>query len=154
MMVLVTVNTVGRYALGLQIPGAFEYTESILVLVLFFAFPIAQYHGTHIHVSFLMKSFSPATRRSVQVTTLLLSTGLFAVVSYTAWTFAMDSWDIRELANGAVRFPIYPFKFAIVIGLVLLTIQFALDTGRTVLGLKVPQVEMHTDDEDESTEAQ
>ncbi|MGB3742566.1 MAG: TRAP transporter small permease [Castellaniella sp.] len=152
MMMLVTINTVGRYLFNVQVIGTFEYTEAILVLILFFAFPIAQYHGTHIHVSFLMKSFSAMVRRFVQVVTLLLSAALFSVVSYAAWTFAMDSWDIRELANGAVRFPIYPFKFAIFIGLALLTIQFLLDAGRAAVGLRVPQMEMPSDDEDEPVE--
>lgn len=127
MMVLVVANTVLRFFFNAPIVGTLEITESMLTVMIFLSLALTQFEGGHIHVVLLTDRFPAPLRRASRFVAMLLGFLFFAWCSYAAWGFAMKSWAIDEHEWGAISFPLYPVKFVVFAGLLLLTFQFLLD---------------------------
>ncbi len=137
-MFMVAVNVIGRYGFDSPFNGAFIYTQSLLTFMIFLSIGLTQHHRGHIKVVFLTRLMSPLLRRTVQTLMSALATLFFLVASYATLMFALESFEVREEIFDAVTYPIYPVKFVVFIGLVLLTLQFALDTAMNAMGIEDP----------------
>lgn len=126
-MLLVGVNVLGRYLFNAPLTGTLEFTESLLVLIIFFSLALTQYDGGHIRVTLLTRRLSVASQRALTVFAMLCGAIFFAWCAYAAWRFAYESWTVNEYEWGTVAFPLYPVKFVVFGGIVLLAIQFLLD---------------------------
>jgi TRAP-type C4-dicarboxylate transport system permease small subunit len=127
MMLLVVANILGRYLFNAPLAGTLEFTESLLVLVIFLSLALTQYDGGHIRVTLLTRRLTRGAARAANVFCMLLGALFFAWCAYAAWRFAYQSFSFREQEWGTVVFPLYPVKFVVFIGILLLAIQFLLD---------------------------
>jgi TRAP-type C4-dicarboxylate transport system permease small subunit len=128
MMILVSANIVGRYLFNAPITGAFEVTEALLVVIIMLGLALTQYHDGHIRVTILTRRMPPVWAHTAKVCALVLGAVFFAWCGYASWKFAYESYSFNEQEWGTITFPLYPFKFIVFIGIVLLAIQFVLDT--------------------------
>lgn len=128
MMVLVVANIVGRYAFNKPITGAFEITESLLVVIIMLGLSLTQYQDRHIRVTIITRRLSPSWARVAKLIALACGAAFSAWCAYASWLFAYESYSFNEQEWGTITFPLYPFKFVVFIGIILLTIQFVLDT--------------------------
>lgn len=127
MMALVVANTLLRFFLNAPIAGTLEITESLLTMLIFLSVGLTQFEGGHIHVVLVTERLPQALQRVMRVLAMLLGAVFFAWSTYAAWGFAMKSLAIDEHEWGAISFPVYPVKFIVFLGLLLLTVQFFLD---------------------------
>jgi TRAP-type C4-dicarboxylate transport system permease small subunit len=104
-----------------------EFTESLLVLIIFFSLALTQYDGGHIRVNLLTRHFPKAVARGLTVICMLCGGAFFTWCAYAAWKFAYQSWSFSEYEWGTVAFPLYPVKFVVFVGILLLAVQFLLD---------------------------
>lgn len=128
MLVLVVANVIGRYTFNAPITGAFEITESLLVVIIMLGLALTQYHDGHIRVTILTRRMPHQWARLAKIGTLLLGAVFFAWCAYASWKFAYESYSFNEQEWGTITFPLYPFKFVVFLGVVLLAVQFLLDT--------------------------
>ncbi len=135
MMAIVSINVIGRYLFNVPLSGAFEATQSMLTVMVFFSMALTQYHGGHIRVVVLTRRMPEKVRRALNVAMLGAGAILFGLASFATFHFAMESYSVNEQEWGSIRYPIYPIKFVVFAGLVLLTIQFALDMIKEMLGV-------------------
>lgn len=135
-MFMVAINVIGRYLFNSPFNGAFVYTQSLLTIMIFFSIALTQHYRGHIKVVFLTRLMSPGWRRFTETLMSALATILFILASYATFLFAWESFEVREEVFDAVTYPIYPVKFVVFIGLVLLAIQFALDTVMNAMGIE------------------
>ncbi|MCT4370059.1 TRAP transporter small permease subunit [Yangia mangrovi] len=133
-MLLVVANVVMRYAFNQPVAGTLELTESALPLIIFLSLAMTQMHGGHIKVVLLTQRLPVGLARAAKVLAMLAGCVLFAWAAYAGWVMAAKSFAIGELERGAIRFPIWPIKFAICFGLALLAIQYLLDGIWVALG--------------------
>ena len=128
MLVLVVANVLSRYLFNAPIAGAFEVTEALMVVIIMMGLALTQYHDGHIRVSIVTRRMPRAWARFSRISALLLGAVFFAWCAYASWKFALQSYSFDEREWGSITFPLYPFKFIVFLGVVLLAIQFALDT--------------------------
>ena len=128
MLLLVVANVFARYLFNAPITGAFEITESLLVVIIMLGLALTQYHGGHIRVVIVTRRLPPALARLARIFALVVGALFFVWCAYATWGFAHESYTIQEQEWGSVNFPLYPFKFVVFLGVVLLTLQFILDT--------------------------
>lgn len=126
-MLLVVVNVLGRYLFNAPLTGTLEFTESLLVLIIFFSVALTQYDGGHIRVTLLTRRLPTAYARALTVFCMVCGAVFFIWCAYAAWRFAYESWSVDEYEWGTVVFPLYPVKFVVFAGILLLAIQFLLD---------------------------
>lgn len=98
------------------IPGVYEATEALMVLVIFLSLGYLQLGSGNIAVD-IVTSRLHGTARVIQVAAAeLLAAVFFSLLAWQAWALAIDSWNIDEYSAGLVRFPLYPAKFALALG--------------------------------------
>jgi TRAP-type C4-dicarboxylate transport system permease small subunit len=137
MMVLVVANIFGRYLLNKPLDGTLEFTESLLVLIIFLSLALTQYDGGHIRVTLLTRRLPKTWAQALNVFCMLCGAAFFSWCAYAAWRFALQSWSFKEQEWGTVVFPLYPVKFVVFIGLFMLAIQFLLDAiAETLMPIK------------------
>jgi TRAP-type C4-dicarboxylate transport system permease small subunit len=133
MMVIVVANVIGRYLFNAPIPGAFEVSQSVLTVTIFLSLALTQFHDGHIKVVILTRLLPLRGRRWVAVLMLLVAASLFAIASYATLEFAWESYLVNEQERGSIQYPLWPVKFVVFAGLVLLCIQYLLSAARAVV---------------------
>lgn len=127
MMLLVVANVVGRYLFNKPVTGTLEFTESLLVIIIFLSVALTQYDGGHIRVNLLTRRLPKAWARVLTVIAMLVGAVFFAWCAYAAWNFAVQAYSFNEHEWGEVMFPLWPMKFVVFLGISLLALQFLLD---------------------------
>ncbi len=140
-MVLVVANALMRYLFNLPIAGTLELTEGALPIIVFLSLAMTQYHGGHIKVVLLTRRLPENLRRAAVVLAMLAGAGLFAWAAYAGWKLTAKSIAIGEIERGSIRYPLWPVKGAIALGMVLLTIQFLIDAVLAALGGALPEAD-------------
>ncbi len=126
-MVLVVANIIGRYLFNKPLVGTLEFTESLLVLIIFCSLALTQYEGGHIRVILMTRRLPKKTQRIFTVVAMLCGCAFFTWCSYAGWRFAAESYSFGEQEWGEIVFPLWPMKFVVFFGLATLALQFLLD---------------------------
>ena len=121
---LVTADVFGRYALGSPIPGTFEITEALMVLIVFLAYAHTEATGHNIRIQLIEKRISERQKTILDLLAYLLGMFIFGVICWQAWVQASVSLEINQRMSGLLRLPLWPAKFAVVLGSFLLVVQF------------------------------
>ena len=96
MLVLVVANVIGRYTFNAPITGAFEITESLLVVIIMLGLALTQFHDGHIRVTILTRRMSPRSAWLAKIVALLLGAAFFAWCGHASWKFAYESYSFNE----------------------------------------------------------
>lgn len=140
-MVLVVANVLMRYLFNAPIAGTLEVTEGALPIIVFLSLAMTQYEGGHIKVVLLTRALPDGARRAALVFAMLAGAFLFAWATYAGWKLTAKSIAIGEIERGSIRYPLWPIKGAIAVGMALLTVQFLIDAVVAALGGALPEVE-------------
>lgn len=116
--------------LGRPITGAYELTETLMVMVVFLALGYLHQERAYIAVDALYECFGFTAQRIADYFSLLLIVVLFSMMAWRAWIMALRSWRIGEYSVGLIPFPIYPSRFAFAIGCSLLLVCCIADLGK------------------------
>ena len=126
-MFLGVADVVGTKFLGMPVHGTLELTESTMVLIVFGALAYTQQRRGHIRVELLYIHAGPRSKSFMEAVTHLLALVYFALVCWQGIGELRYSWELREATMGAIRFPLYPARFLLVVGTLLLILQLVLD---------------------------
>ena len=126
-MFLGVADTVGTKFFGLPVPGTLEVTESTMVLIVFGALAYTQERRSHIRVELLYVNVRPRAQSFMDVLTHLVAFVYFALLAWQGAGELAYSWEIREATMGTVRFPLYPARFLLLLGVALLLLRLAID---------------------------
>ena len=126
-MVLGVADVVGTKFLDYPVPGTLEVTESTMVLIVFGALAYTQERRGHIRVELLYGHAGPRGKSFMEAVTHVVALTFFALLAWQGIGELRYSWEIREATMGTVRFPLYPARFLLVLGAVLLLLRLALD---------------------------
>jgi TRAP-type mannitol/chloroaromatic compound transport system permease small subunit len=137
-MLLGVADVVGTKFLDYPVPGTLEFTESTMVLIVFGALAFTQSRRGHIRVEIFYNMGSPRAKSLMEVFTHLVGLVYFSLLAWTGFQEAIYSWDLGEATMGTIRFPLYPARFMLAIGVSLLILQLIADlledAGRFVRG--------------------
>ncbi len=142
-MVLVTTQIVAR-KLGQAIPGIYESAELLMVAIVFLGLAYTQSQHGHVRMELLVIRLSPRWRNTLEVFTLLLSLGLFVIITYKSWGNAYQSWQMKDVTMGLIDWPVWPAKILVPIGSGLLSLRFIAHLLRYVV--PQPQVTVVEDE--------
>lgn len=141
-MFLGVADVVGTKFLDLPVPGTLEFTESTMVLIVFGALAYTQTRRGHIRVEFVYNLCSPRVKSMMEIFTQLVGLTYFGLLAWTGFQEALYSWNLGEATMGTIRFPLYPARFMLAIGVSLLILQLIIDlfadVGRFLRGEAPP----------------
>jgi TRAP-type C4-dicarboxylate transport system permease small subunit len=140
-------DVVGTQFFGWPIPGALEITESTMTLIVFGALAYAQIRRNHIRVELVYSHMSPRIKAVLDVVADIAGLVFFGLLLSEAIAEGLTSWRIRETADGLLRFPLYPARWVLIAGTVMLVLQLMLDLVRDLQRIRSGKdVEPHEDD--------
>ena len=143
-MLVGVADVVGTEFLGRPVLGTLEFTESSMVLVVFGALAYAQERRAHIRVEILYSFVGPRGKSLMEAVTHIVAFIFFALVAWMGYVELLYSWEIMESTMGSVRFPLYPARVLLLVGVALLLLRLAIDIaqdiGRLWRGEPPPQV--------------
>jgi len=137
-MSICVADVIGINFFDWPVPGALELTESTMVLIVFGALAYTQEKRGHIRVEILHGFMSPRIQSLMDAITHFLALVFFVLVFWYSIGELTYSWELQEATMGTIRFPLYPARTLLSIGVALLIVQLALDVimdvGRMVRG--------------------
>lgn len=142
-------DVVGTY-FGHPVPGAYELTESTMVLVVFGGLTYAQIKHKHIRVELLYLRMGPRVQSTMDILADIAALVFFGLLAWQGWNEAAYSIEINEATSGLIRFPLYPARILLVFGVGLFLVQMALDliddTRRLISGQGGREEELISDE--------
>jgi TRAP-type mannitol/chloroaromatic compound transport system permease small subunit len=142
-MLVGVADVVGTEFLGRPVLGTLEFTESTMVLVVFGALAYAQGRRAHIRVELLYGQVGPRGKSFMEAVTHIVAFIFFTLVGWQGYVELVYSWEIMESTMGSVRFPLYPARSLLLLGVLLLILRLAIDIvqdiGRLYRGEAPPE---------------
>lgn len=109
--------------LGKPVPGAYEFTELLMVIMLFLGFASAQEMKSHIVVELVVERLPYALRLCCELLALVCTGSLFLLFAYFGWDALVHSVGVGEYASGLIAVPLWPTRLALAIGASLMLLQ-------------------------------
>jgi TRAP-type C4-dicarboxylate transport system permease small subunit len=143
-MLIGVADVVGTKFFDWPVPGTLEFTESTMVLVVFGALAYAQERRAHIRVELLYALVGPRGQSFMEAVTHIVAFIFFVLVAWQGLSELSYSWELKEATMGTVRFPLYPARFFLVLGVVLLLVRLALDIVADIGRMRRDEAPPHT----------
>jgi len=133
--VMLTWEVVSRYVFNTPTVWAHGYSQRIFgsYFIMVGAFTLLQ--GGHVRVDLIVNRFSFRARKIFDLINYAFLLLWGTVLIFEGWKFFMSSWRLRELDEMALAHPVYPVKFLLVVGSVLIVLQALAMTAGTVVSL-------------------
>ena len=131
-MLVGVADVVGTEFFGRPVLGTLEFTESTMVLVVFGALAYAQERRAHIRVELLYSHVGPRGKSFMEAVTHIVAFLFFALMAWQGYVELLYSWEIMESTMGSVRFPLYPARSLLLLGLALLLLRLAIDIAQDI----------------------
>jgi len=132
MMLLTTVHAVGRYILGLPVPGLVELSSYMMVTMIFLTAPYTALVKGHIAIGVIVDRFPLRTQAIIDI----LVYSLCLVVSViTAWqTFVRGFYIMEEKQVSTIlSIPNAPFIFVVAIGWSMFSVAILIHIVNSIL---------------------
>ena len=129
MMLLTTVDVVGRYFFNKPVLGAFELTEFLVLILIFSFLAPSQAKKSHVAVDLVFQHLSPRVRAIIDFSNHLVCLLFMMLIAYRGFVRALE---IREFGEATSNLGIikYPFAFFVVFGCAALSIEYLRDLIR------------------------
>jgi TRAP-type C4-dicarboxylate transport system permease small subunit len=116
--VLMIFASVGRMA-GWRVGGVNDIVSWLTAAAAFLAMAHAFKHGDFVRVTLLLEKVSPAVRRALELTALLVAALAIGYLAFWAARFTLESHQFGDIAGGMVVIPIWIPQLAFVAGALL-----------------------------------
>lgn len=113
---LVMMSQVALREMSRQFPGADDLSAYLCVATTFFALGATFKRGELIRVGMVLDRLRPGARRLMELLVLGLAAALTAYVTFWTGQDVLFSWEIEEVAQGTVPFPLWIPKLAMPLG--------------------------------------
>lgn len=132
MALLMSTHVVGQLLFDQGIPGTYEVTKMLIVVMTFVGVSYAARHARHIRMSALYEQLQGRTRKALL---MLICTGTAVLMFYFAWEsgyYVIDIWD-RGRVSSSLGMPMWIIYLALPTGFTLAGIQYFLTLLRNAL---------------------
>ena len=129
-MVTIVSNVILRF-FGESILGTFEIVELLIVVMVAFALGYTAIKQGHVAVTIITSRLSQPVRTIFAIITTFLSLGIWGLIIWQGTEFAWVKWLVPEVTY-LLRWPVPPFRFAFVLGAIILFLVLLTDLFRTL----------------------
>lgn len=131
-MFAILIDVAGRL-LKMPVLGVHEFNTLLVGMCVYLAIGFVQNKKRNITVLLLTDRLPSRAAAILDIPVLAVCVCLFGWISYLYYQEAKASYLIREVAEGIIRFPVFPLKFVMFFGVVVLTIQLVIDIIKRLL---------------------
>ncbi len=136
LMCLVVADVLGRKLFNSPIQGAIEVTELTLVVMVYLSVAYVQGRREHIRLELFSSRLSERGVRWLNMLSLVIALVISLIITWRVGFFAWESWITDDHTMGLVEIPIWPSKFAVFFGFVLLSFRLVIDIVGALIGVE------------------
>lgn len=134
LMLLNSIDVIGRYFFNRPIPSTFEFSEMLLALIIFLAFPYVQFKNAHISIEILYERYPVRARQIFDLVCQGIGLAVFALIAVQGVVLLRSSMEIQELNEGKIEFSIAAFKWVVAFGTGLLALRILSQLIESIVG--------------------
>ena len=124
---IVCADVIGRVVFNSPLKGTPEMVSTAIVIICFMQAPYAIRSGGMISVDFIVQHLSPRWQSGLACFGAVLGAAFFGFILWGAFDPAMHAWSAGEFeGEGALRVPVWPARFTIVVGVALAALNYVL----------------------------
>ncbi len=124
MMMVITIDSLGRYFFNNPIAGSFELVQNyLMVAVVFLSISYTYKLDGHIKVEIVARLIPDRVRDVLFILTSTLAVVLFSIMTYQGWLKTWEAWINNETIVGVVAWPTFLSYVWIPLGGGLLTVR-------------------------------
>ena len=123
MMFMTGVDVVMRYIFNRPISGAYELTELMMVILVFFGLAYTQMEKEHVAVDLVYTRFAPKMKTIANCVSYFLCMGLFVIMTWQSIKQAQSKWN-SGLVTGTLGIPLWPFYLITAMGCLVMCFVF------------------------------
>lgn len=124
LLIVVVYEVISRKIFNSPTVWAFELSYMLYGTLFMLGLGYALKHGSHVCIDVISNRFSPKKQAILSIFSYIVFFFPFMYFGIkSSWQFFSQSWAMRELSQSPWSPPIYPFKFIMLLGFLLLTIQ-------------------------------
>lgn len=134
----VFLDIVARYIFNIGLVWAYETAQMMGASINVLGWGYVRLHRSHIRIDVIYNKFSTKARVILDIVfTIVLFFPVFFIFVYTAWNWAVFAWIENEAMIMSHWYPpAAPMRTVIVVGLILLFLQFVAEAIRDIYFLK------------------
>lgn len=121
---------------GQGLPQVVEYSEVLLVALIFLSFAETQRKRGHVGIELVAVRLPERIRVAVEFVGMVVVIAVLIPVTWESATLAFESYVQGEFRFGLVRTPVWPSRAAITIGLVALIGQLVAQLGTALVNVR------------------
>lgn len=129
-------DVTSRQLTGSSIAGVVEYSEVLMVSLIFLGLAYAQRTGAHIGVDIFLERMPARAAHVVRAVGLLIAFLVVAIMAYETLQVALRSFESREFRFGLVPVPIWPARLLIPLGLAALLLELSVSVYDEVVSAR------------------
>jgi TRAP-type C4-dicarboxylate transport system permease small subunit len=130
MALWVFADVIGRYLLNHPIAGTNELVKCYIVAIVFLGVTYTLNQGRHVRTTVILQFLPPRIQTLCSIAASLIGIIIFILVSIFAFQDAWESWLVREFDGTQLKVPVYPARFVVVLGSILMVFQCILDISK------------------------
>ena len=124
---LVVADVTGRVVFNSPVKGTPEIVSLSIVIICYLQAGFAIRSGGMLHVDTFVNKLPPGAQSWLAALGALIGMGFFAVLCYGSLDGAAHAWNSNEFeGEGALRVPVWPARFVIVLGTALAALSYLL----------------------------
>lgn len=127
-MLVTAADALGRSFLNLPVDGATEFAVTALVAVVFLGLAGGQRSGGNFKVELLIRFLPRGGQRALDILWRLIVLALLVLVAWLSTKEALHSTMKLEASFGVVKFPVWPARIVLAVGMWVLAAQILLET--------------------------
>ena len=124
-MFVMAVDAIGRKVSG-PLPGGYETSMALMVLVMFLPQAFAERRKIHISVDLVARFFPRRMRGGLEVIGAMLGVAIFVLITWLGVEKAWSSTVVGETWPGIVNYPVWLFRWIVPLGSFVAALQFLL----------------------------
>jgi TRAP-type C4-dicarboxylate transport system permease small subunit len=124
---LVVADVLGRVVFNSPVKGTVEIVSLSIVVICYLQAGFAIRSGGMLHVDMFVSKGSPRVQSAFAALAALAGLVFFAIICWGSWDGAAHAWSSNEYeGEGALRVPVWPARFIIVLGTALAAFSYLL----------------------------
>ena len=123
MMCVTSFEVVSRYVFNHPTSFAWPINRQLFGAFILFAGVYNMKNGGHIRIEIFYDRFPPPVKFVARIVALVAFVGFMGVLVWQGGWMGLNSLSMREVAAGAFRIPMYPFKLLIPIAAILFLVE-------------------------------
>ena len=144
MTALTFVNVVARYVFSASLSFSEEITTYLFVLLSLLGSAIAAKRGAHLGLTIISDRVGPKAGRVLGIISMAFATAFSAIICYFGFFMALNQFNKGQV-TGAMQLPEWIFGSFVPLGALLVTIRFAQNLIKLILGKDVEHEDVVAD---------